>query len=83
MKAAWPQRVRGDLGIFYYTHISAVNRQPGCFWEWHTYINLERDFGYKKLGPFSTFAYSQDDVPRLVSLVMERIHRIVGHEGDD
>ena len=37
------------------------------------YINLENDFEYKKLGPFTTFEYSENDVKKILSNVIEII----------
>jgi len=37
------------------------------------YINLENDFRYKKLGPFTTFEYSEDDVKKISSNVIKII----------
>jgi len=37
------------------------------------YINLENDFGYKKLGPFTTFEYSENDAKRISSNITKII----------
>jgi uncharacterized metal-binding protein len=37
------------------------------------YLNLEYDLGIKKLGPFSTMNYSEDDVEKVSSAIMKKI----------
>jgi uncharacterized metal-binding protein len=37
------------------------------------YLNLEYDLGIKKLGPFSTMDYSEEDVEKVSSAIMEKI----------
>ena len=41
--------------------------------KYERYINLEKDFGYKKSGPFTTFEYSENDVKRISSNVIKII----------
>jgi len=37
------------------------------------YLNLEYDLGIKKLGPFSTMDYSEEDVEKVSSAIMKKI----------
>ena len=37
------------------------------------YLNLEYDLGIKKLGPFSTMGYSEEDVEKVTSAIMKKI----------
>ena len=37
------------------------------------YLNIEHDLGIKKLGPFSTMNYSEDDVEKVSSAIMKKI----------
>jgi len=41
--------------------------------KYERYINLENDFGYKKLKPFTTFEYSENDVKKISSNVIKII----------
>ncbi len=41
--------------------------------KYEKYINLENNFGYKKLGPFTTFKYSEDDAKRIFSNIIKII----------
>jgi len=43
-----------------------------------SYVNLEYDLGIRKLGPFTTLEYSEDDVERISSAIMERIEKVLG-----
>ena len=40
---------------------------------YNKYLNLEYDLGIKKLGPFSTMDYSEEDVEKVSSAIMEKI----------
>ncbi|MEM2940528.1 MAG: putative zinc-binding protein [Thermoproteota archaeon] len=37
------------------------------------YLNLEYDLGIKKLGPFTTMNYSEDDVEKVSSAIVQKI----------
>ncbi len=37
------------------------------------YLNLEHDLGIKKLGPFTTMNYSEEDVEKVYSAIMQKI----------
>jgi uncharacterized metal-binding protein len=37
------------------------------------YLNLEYDLGIKKLGPFSTMNYSEEDVEKISSAIIKKI----------
>ncbi len=37
------------------------------------YLNIEHDLGIKKLGPFSTMNYSEDDVEKVSSAIIKKI----------
>jgi uncharacterized metal-binding protein len=37
------------------------------------YLNIEHDLGIKKLGPFSTMNYSEEDVKKVSSAIMKKI----------
>lgn len=37
------------------------------------YLNLEYDLGIKKLGPFSSMNYSEEDVEKVTSAIMKKI----------
>jgi uncharacterized metal-binding protein len=37
------------------------------------YLNLEYDLGIKKLGPFSTMNYSEEDVEKVFSAIIKKI----------
>jgi hypothetical protein len=37
------------------------------------YLNLEYDLGIKKLGPFSTMNYSEEDVEKASSAIIKKI----------
>ncbi|MBO3832888.1 MAG: putative zinc-binding protein [Candidatus Brockarchaeota archaeon] len=36
------------------------------------YLNLEHDLGIKKLGPFTTMNYSEDDVEKVYSAIVQK-----------
>jgi uncharacterized metal-binding protein len=42
------------------------------------YVNLEYDLGIRKMGPFTTLEYSEDDVERISSAIVEKIEKVLG-----
>ena len=46
---------------------------------YEAYINLEYDLGIRKLGPFTTLEYSEDDVERISSAITKRIEKALGN----
>jgi uncharacterized metal-binding protein len=41
------------------------------------YVNLENDLKIKKLGPFSTLVYSQDQVNQVMEAIHEKIKQVI------
>ena len=44
--------------------------------KYDTYLNIEKDIGIKKIGPFSSLQYSQDDVERVKNEIKKLIEQI-------
>ena len=44
--------------------------------KYDAYLNIEKDIGIKKIGPFSSLQYSQDDVERVKNEIKKLIEQI-------